>query len=267
MAYPSPQQRPVAIHPPLSSSSASSSAFSHTVPIPVTSGGGEFGASDVIRQLDLAADENERLQQRLKENNLILEEKVQEIQQCLESRERDRQELQARIGHLEGRLREEERQREAVEKAQREESAQRKSMPATVSDITGECQLNPSLSHTHILSLSLSLSLSHTHTHTHTHTPLADETTNKLFEAQVAVMGFKCRVMQLQGELDDRVKAAWDSGAREEIEQLRAEKEALREDLVAAKREKEAAVSRLQSLPHSAPTSGTARVERVSVNL
>lgn len=27
--------------------------------------------------------------------------------------------------------------------------------------------------------------------------------TNRFFEARVAVLGFKCRVMQLQGELDD----------------------------------------------------------------
>lgn len=98
----------------------------------------EYGVgvvSDVIRQLDTAADENNRLRLRLQDNNRILEEKVQEIQRCLESRDRDKQELQARIVHLEGRLHEAERKRE-TEKAQREET-QRKSMSAGAEN-TGE---------------------------------------------------------------------------------------------------------------------------------
>ena len=32
------------------------------------------------------------------------------------------------------------------------------------------------------------------------------DATNRFFEARVAVMGFKCRTMQLQGELDEMVK-------------------------------------------------------------
>ena len=78
----------------------------------------EFGAAvvtDVIHQLDVAADENNRLRVRLQENNRILEEKVQTIQRCLESRDRDKQELQERIVDLEGRLREAE-----AEKVQRQ---------------------------------------------------------------------------------------------------------------------------------------------------
>ena len=31
------------------------------------------------------------------------------------------------------------------------------------------------------------------------------DSTNRFFEARVAVMGFKCRTMQLQGELDEMV--------------------------------------------------------------
>ena len=31
------------------------------------------------------------------------------------------------------------------------------------------------------------------------------DATNRFFEARVAVMGFKCRTMQLQGELDELV--------------------------------------------------------------
>ena len=131
VAYSSHQQRAVATHPPISTTGTPS----HTTPIPVA---GEFSSNDVIRQLDLAADENDRLRGTLKENNLILEAKVLEIQKCLETRDRERQELQARVGQLEGRLREEERKRQSLEKTQREEAVQRKSMPATVSDITGE---------------------------------------------------------------------------------------------------------------------------------
>ena len=82
--------------------------------------------SDVIRQLDLAADENNRLRCRLQDNNRILEEKVQEIQKCLNSRERERQELTAKISQLEARLEEARRERETL---------QRESMPA---DNTGE---------------------------------------------------------------------------------------------------------------------------------
>ena len=49
-------------------------------------------------------------------------------------------------------------------------------------------------------------------------------------------MGFKCRVMQLQGELDDlRKEGREDAAARDQIEMLTAENETLREDLVRAR--------------------------------
>lgn len=80
-----------------------------------------------------------------------------------------------------------------------------------------------------------------------------DETTNKLFEAQVAVMGFKCRVMQLKGELDDlRKEGGPDAGAQIEIERLMAENSTLREDLSRAKRERDAAVTQPTGPPASA---------------
>lgn len=105
----------------------------------------EYGpgvVSDVIRQLDLAAEENDRLRHTLQENNRILEAKVQEIQNCLESRDRDKQELQDRILHLERELQEaQKREREMAQKREREmaqrEESQRKSMPARVEN-TGQ---------------------------------------------------------------------------------------------------------------------------------
>ena len=33
------------------------------------------------------------------------------------------------------------------------------------------------------------------------------DATNRFFEARVAVMGFKCRTMQLQGELEELVRS------------------------------------------------------------
>lgn len=79
-----------------------------------------------------------------------------------------------------------------------------------------------------------------------------DETTNKLFEAQVAVMGFKCRVMQLKGELDDlRKEGGPDAGAQIEIERLTAENNTLREDLSQAKMERDAARVQQQTAPPS----------------
>lgn len=120
-----PNSHTVAYHPPPPPVSSSGSSFAHG-PHPVQ----EFGAVDVIRQLDLAADENNRLRGRLKDNNLILEEKVQEIQQCLESRNRDK----ATITSLRTQLREEQAKREERERVNREETQQRKSMPARVTD-------------------------------------------------------------------------------------------------------------------------------------
>ena len=85
--------------------------------------------SDVIRQLDLAADENSRLRQRLLENNNILEEKVQVIQRCLESREKEKQILEAKVRELEASLRKaEERARTA-----RQEETSRKISPSSLS--------------------------------------------------------------------------------------------------------------------------------------
>ena len=84
-----------------------------------------------------------------------------------------------------------------------------------------------------------------------------DETTNKLFEAQVAVMGFKCRVMQLQGELDDRQREGWaDTAGREEIEHLRTENATLRDDLKVVKEERDVAQKQKPS--------SNARIERVN---
>ena len=121
-----PNSHTVTYHPPVSTApSTSSSSFSHG-PHPVQ----EFGAADVIRQLDLAADENNRLRGRLKENNTILEKKVQEIQRCLQSRDRNKE----TISRLQTQL--EQAQREAAER--REEAQQRKSMPARMSDTSGE---------------------------------------------------------------------------------------------------------------------------------
>ena len=93
-------------------------------------------AYDVIRQLDVAADENNRLRSRLQENNRILEVKVEAIQQCLDSRNREKHELEARITHLEEKLREEAAQRQ-TERVQWEVT-QRRSMPAKMPDNTGE---------------------------------------------------------------------------------------------------------------------------------
>ena len=77
-------------------------------------------------------------------------------------------------------------------------------------------------------------------------------------------MGFKCRVMQLQGELDDHQSAGWaDSGAKEEIDQLRSENEALREDLKQVKKERDSARERQQATPLPA----SSRTERVSSNI
>ena len=89
--------------------------------------------------------------------------------------------------------------------------------------------------------------------------PVTDETTNKLFEAQVAVMGFKCRVMQLQGELDDRQKQGWaDAGAQEEIDHLRKENGTLREDLKVVKQERDSALrARQSSTPQSSSSSSS----------
>lgn len=86
-----------------------------------------------------------------------------------------------------------------------------------------------------------------------THSLLSvDETTNKLFEAQVAVMGFKCRVMQLKGELDDlRKEGSADASARNEIERLTAENITLREDISQAKRERDEARRLQQTVPPS----------------
>ena len=109
-SYPPSQPRQF---PPSSVAAGMTQATPH---VPMSS---EFGAAvvtDVIHQLDVAADENNRLRVRLQENNRILEEKVQTIQRCLESRDRDKQELQERIQHLEGKLTEAE-----AEKAQRRE--------------------------------------------------------------------------------------------------------------------------------------------------
>ena len=97
---------------------------------------------------------------------------------------------------------------------------------------------------------------------------VADETTNKLFEAQVAVMGFKCRVMQLQGELDDRQREGWaDASAREEIEHLRTENATLREDLKKVKEERDLARKQKTPSPQSASSSSSARIERVHHNV
>lgn len=128
-AYPSPQPRPLP-----------ATSVGTTVPpgMPTPPMSNEYGpgvVSDVIRQLDLAAEENNRLRHTLQENNRILEAKVQEIQNCLESRDREKQKLQDRITHLERELQEAQRKRER-EMAQREE-LQRKSMPAHVEN-TGQ---------------------------------------------------------------------------------------------------------------------------------
>lgn len=73
-------------------------------------------------------------------------------------------------------------------------------------------------------------------------------------------MGFKCRVMQLQGELDDRQRAGWaDAAAKEEIEHLRSENSTLREDLKKVKEERD--LARQQKAPQA--SSSTARTERV----
>ena len=58
----------------------------------------------------------------------------------------------------------------------------------------------------------------------------------------MAVMGFKCRVMQLQGELNDlHKKGPADAVARGEIERLNEENQSLRTDLTRAREEAEAA--------------------------
>lgn len=198
----------------------------------------EYGpgvVSDVIRQLDLAAEENDRLRHTLQENNRILEAKVQEIQNCLESRDRDKQELQDRITHLERELQEAQRKRER-EVAQKEET-QRKSLPAHVENTGQLYEGGDDVKYPPLSPLSV------------------DETTNKLFEAQVAVMGFKCRVMQLKGELDDlRKEGGPDAGAQIEIERLMAENSTLREDLSRAKMERDAAVMQQQTAPPAGST-------------
>ena len=124
-----PNSHTVTYHLPVPTSSTSAGSFAHG-PHPIQ----EFGAADVIRQLDLAADENNRLRGRLKDNNVILEEKVQDIQRCLQSRDRDK----GTIARLQSQL--EQVRKEAAEK--REEAQQRKSMPARVSDTTGKSQRN-----------------------------------------------------------------------------------------------------------------------------
>ena len=58
----------------------------------------------------------------------------------------------------------------------------------------------------------------------------------------MAVMGFKCRVMQLQGELNDlHKKGPADAVARGEIERLKEENQSLRTDLTRAREEADAA--------------------------
>ena len=67
-------------------------------------------------------------------------------------------------------------------------------------------------------------------------------------------MGFKCRVMQLKGELDDlRKEGRTDGGARAAIESLTAENQALREDLASARKGRREEGGRPQ-LPQQATT-------------
>ena len=73
----------------------------------------------------------------------------------------------------------------------------------------------------------------------------------------MAVMGFKCRVMQLKGELDDlRKEGRADGGARAQIDSLTAENQALREDLASARKAREEGGRQL-------PQQVTSRSERV----
>lgn len=89
-----------------------------------------------------------------------------------------------------------------------------------------------------------------------------DETTNKLFEAQVAVMGFKCRVMQLKGELDDlRKEGGIDASTKEEMERLRTENATLHDDIMRYKKDRDAAAKRLPS-PQQV-SSGTSQHDQV----
>ena len=68
-------------------------------------------------------------------------------------------------------------------------------------------------------------------------------------------MGFKCRVMQLKGELDDlRKEGGIDASAREELERLSAENATLRDDIIRYRSERDAALKR-QSTPQQATPS------------
>ena len=119
--YPPPQPRPVAMPPPTAGGHGGVANVSQAPPIIPTSASSDM-MSDVIRQLDMAADENSRLRQRLQENNRILEERVQDIERGLESRNKEKKALQEQVRTLQSRLQE-------AEKAQKEEG-QGRSMPS-----------------------------------------------------------------------------------------------------------------------------------------
>ena len=116
--YPPPQPRPVAMPPPTAGGHGGVANISQAPP---TSASSDM-MSDVIRQLDMAADENSRLRQRLQENNRILEERVQDIERGLESRNKEKKALQEHVRTLQSRLQE-------AEKARKDEG-QRRSMPS-----------------------------------------------------------------------------------------------------------------------------------------
>ena len=231
--------------------------------------------SDVIQQLDLAAGENQRLKDRLKENNMILEQKVQEIEQCLVSRDKDKHQLEGRLRELQGRLREAEeraleadRQRRALEEQRKKEPDSLKCkrthttlmsysrsflvlayyffplplpLPPSPSPFLFLFSLPPPLpplpsSSPSPLPLPPLPSFLYFHPSPF---PSADEDTNKFFEARVAVMGFKCRVMQLQGELEAQRKELRDNSsgvlARDEVERLERENVKLKSELAEAR--------------------------------
>ncbi len=46
--------------------------------------------SDIVKQLDFAANENLRLRRRLEDNNQILDQKLREIEECMRDKEKEK---------------------------------------------------------------------------------------------------------------------------------------------------------------------------------
>lgn len=129
--YPTPAPR-TGPRPPPASTAVSMTNMSQAPPIssaPNLGDQGTYSMSEVIQQLDLAAGENQRLRHRLKENNMILDQKVQEIEQCLASGDRDKRLLESRIRELEVKVRDAEKRAEEAERGKKTLEEQRKNEP------------------------------------------------------------------------------------------------------------------------------------------